>query len=102
MIVQVLDCFVIQVNSSSAYRPLGLQEVFEFLVYAADLQGIAPVSHAWALRFRMDMRIVQKLLPMLRRHVCNLQGFSVADFLESIQKKADADGGEAQKKSKPS
>ena len=39
---------------------------------------------------------------MLSRHACKLQGFSVADFLESIQKKADADGGEAQKKSKPS
>ena len=39
---------------------------------------------------------------MFSRHACKLQGFSVADFLESIQKKADADGGEAQKKSKPS
>lgn len=35
-------------------------------------------------------------------HVIDLQGFSVADFLEGIQKKADADRSDAEKKNKPS
>ena len=34
--------------------------------------------------------------------VVALQGFSVADFLQSIQKQSDTEAGEAQKKGKPS